>query len=208
MSLADKISAINRARKWELFLEHMKPDAQTTILDVGFNAVEYSDVDNYLEKNYPYPENITALGMDSPLDFQKRYPKVRAVQYDGRVFPFPDQSFDVCWSNAVIEHVGDATRQLQFLKEIIRVAKRAFITTPNRMFPIEVHTRIPLLHWLPKPVFDSLLRKTSKYWAADDYMHLLTHAQLTRLLRDAGAREPQIFRNRLGGFTLDFVAAF
>jgi hypothetical protein len=27
-----------------------------------------------------------------------------------------------------------------------------FITTPNRSFPIEVHTRLPFVHWLPEHV--------------------------------------------------------
>ena len=83
MPLADKVSAYNRNRKWLLFLQHMRPDNRTRVLDVGFNATEYSSVDNYLEKHYEYPENITALGLDSPVEFQKRYPKVRVVQYDG-----------------------------------------------------------------------------------------------------------------------------
>jgi SAM-dependent methyltransferase len=208
MSLADRVSAYNRNRKWELFLKHMLPDSGTTILDVGFNATEYSDVDNYIEKHYKYPENITALGMDSPAEFQKRYPKVRAVQYDGNEFPFEDQKFDVCWSNAVIEHVGNRERQLKFLKEVKRVARRAIITTPNRLFPIEVHTRIPFLHWLPKPWFDGILRSTPKYWAAGDYMHLLTYRQLSDLLAEAGADKPLIHKNRLCGFVVDFVAVF
>ena len=29
----------------------------------------------------------------------------------------------------------------------MRVANRVFITVPNRYFPIEHHTAIPLLHW-------------------------------------------------------------
>jgi hypothetical protein len=37
------------------------------------------------------------------------------------------------------------------LLESRRVAKRgAFHTTPDRWFPIETHTRVPLLHWLPR----------------------------------------------------------
>src|SRR5262245_22332053 len=28
---------------------------------------------------------------------------------------------------------------------------RVFIATPNRWFPIELHTQIPFWHWLPKP---------------------------------------------------------
>ena len=27
------------------------------------------------------------------------------------------------------------------------------ISTPNRFYPIEFHTKLPLLHWLPKTFF-------------------------------------------------------
>ena len=41
----------------------------------------------------------------------------------------------------------------QLIAECSRVAKRmVFLTTPNRWFPIEVHTALPLIHWLPGKV--------------------------------------------------------
>jgi SAM-dependent methyltransferase len=208
MSFAEKVSAFNRSRKWNIFLSEFPPNSSTRLLDVGFNAIEYSSVDNYVEKHYPFPEQVTALGVDSPEAFSKRYPRVRAVRYDGNTFPFGDKDFDVCWSNAVIEHVGDEAKQLLFLQEIRRVAKRGFITTPNKMFPIEVHTRTPFLHWLPKSVFDKFLRMTGRKWAAGNYMHLLTSGKLERLLSRAGIEDYKIIRNRLFGFTLDFVVVF
>jgi hypothetical protein len=33
--------------------------------------------------------------------------------------------------------------------ELCRVAARVFVTTPNRFFPLEVHTLLPFAHWLP-----------------------------------------------------------
>ena len=65
MRIADRVSAWNRARKWELFLNVIKPTPTMRVLDVGFNATEYSPVDNFLEKHYPYPEQITALVQES-----------------------------------------------------------------------------------------------------------------------------------------------
>ena len=131
--------------------------------------------------------------------------EVKAGRYAGGAFPFADNEFDVCWSNAVIEHVGTHERQVLFLREIARVGRRAYITTPNRFFPVEVHTRIPLLHYLPKPWFDAILRRIGKEWAAGDYMYLLSLSELKAELREAGTERFKIFRNRLLGFTLDFV---
>ena len=93
------------------------------LLDVGFSEEEYGSSDNFIEKHYPYPEMLTALSVDIPAKFKRRYPKVTVVHYDGRVFPFEDKTFDVLWSNAVIEHVGARNKQLNFLREIKRVSK-------------------------------------------------------------------------------------
>jgi SAM-dependent methyltransferase len=231
MSLAYKVSAWNRQRKWQLFMSEIQPTAQITVLDVGFSEEEYSDTDNFLEKHYPYIEQLTALSIETPdlylharkdshLEIQeevimskrqsasKRYPQLNVVTYDGKIFPFADKTFDICWSNAVLEHVGDEEKQIFFLKEIKRVAKKAFITTPNRYFPVEVHTRTPLLHFLPKKIFDLYLHMVGKGWAADEYMYLLSLRDLQKRLKAAGITECKIIKNYWMSFVLDFVVIF
>lgn len=206
--LAYKISGQNRRKKFEFFMQTFAPNEGTRILDVGAAEDECSETDNLLERLYPYRSNITVLGIDQYRKFRERYPAVQALVYDGTKFPFPDQSFDLCWSNAVIEHVGNRERQVLFLQEIQRVAKNAYITTPNRFFPVEVHTRTPLLHFLPKPVFERYLHLVGKSWAAGDYMFLLSFNDIVGMLQAAGIRNYVIKRNHLFGFTLDFVIMF
>ncbi|MGH8139016.1 MAG: class I SAM-dependent methyltransferase [Steroidobacteraceae bacterium] len=205
MTLAHWLSGYNRKRKWQLFLSQILPTQDTTVLDVGYCEKEFSPTDNFIEKHYPHPHRITALGITPANEFATRYPAVRAVCYDGTRFPFADNEFDVCWSNAVIEHVGNRERQLQFLQEVARVSKRAFITTPNRFFPVEVHTRTPLLHFLPKKTFDAYLVRVGKRWATGSYMSLLSERDLKGLLSQAGIERYRLFRNRLLGFTADFA---
>lgn len=231
MSLAYKISAWNRRRKFQLFLTAIQPNPKTTILDCGFGEEETSDSGNFLEKHYPYLKQITALVIDTPERFlhgspdsqvevpeaeilfkrnqaAAQYPQLKIIPYDGKIFPFSDQSFDVCWSNAVLEHVGDEQRQILYLKEIKRVAKVAFITTPNKHFPIEVHTRTLFLHFLPKKLFDAYLRFIGKTWASGNYMNLLSIQDLHKLLHAAGITQYKIIKNRLLFFVLDFVIIF
>ncbi|MBE3145275.1 MAG: methyltransferase domain-containing protein [Planctomycetes bacterium] len=208
MSLVYKISAYNRRKKWRLFYKEIAPTQGMHVLDVGFQEEEYSSTDNFIEKHYPYPEMLTALGINIPVKFKTRYPTVTVVHYDGGLFPFGDKAFDVLWSNAVIEHAGDRNKQLLFIKEIKRVSKRAFITTPNKFFPIELHTRTPLLHYLPKRIFDKYLVLIRKRWATGEYMHPLSHNDIKALLADAGISEYKIINNRLGGITMDFVVLF
>jgi len=72
------------------------------------------------------------------------------VAGDGRTLPFRDQSFDVVFSNSVIEHVGDAESQRRFAREVMRVGRAWWVETPNRWFPVEQHLLTPFVHWLPK----------------------------------------------------------
>ncbi len=72
------------------------------------------------------------------------------VAGDGRQLPFRDQSFDVVFSNSVIEHVGDVESQRRFARELARVGRAWWVETPNRWFPVEQHLLTPLVHWLPR----------------------------------------------------------
>lgn len=207
--IAQTISGYNRKRKWKIFLDLMRPKANDKVLDIGFTENEYKDSDNFIEKHYQYPSNLTALGVDTPTQFVARYPQVKAMVYDGHNFPFADQNFNICWSNAVIEHVGDRAAQVNFLKEIKRVGQRAFITTPNRFFPFEVHTRTFLLHLiLSKTNFDKFLRWIKKDWATGGYMNLLSLSELKTILNQAGIKDYKIIKNKLLFFTLDFIVIF
>ena len=93
------------------------------------------------------------------------------VVADGRAMPFARGSFDLAVSNAVVEHVGGIEEQRQFVAEHVRVARSWVITTPNKWFPIESHTAVVFLHWLPR-------------WRArrEEFTRLLSRREFKRLL--------------------------
>jgi len=207
--IASNISKMNRERKYMYFLSEIRDqrsEIRDQILDVGFANIEYSPVDNYLEKNYPFTADITALGLQTEGNelFSKRYPEVNTVLYDGGIFPFDDKKFDIGWSNAVLEHVGGEDRQILFVKELCRTCKKVFFTTPNRFFPVELHTRLPLVHWLPKSLCDRIYNALGFKWATGDAINLLSKRNLKKILKLAGVKSYTIKHNRLLGFTMDF----
>lgn len=197
-----KIQKVSRAEKLDQFIKHLKPTEQDKVLEVGIADYEYSAVDNFLIKNYPYPNNLTALSLGQTSIFSEKYPHVRLVNYDGGVFPLKTNEFDIVHSNAVIEHVGQLDAQILFLSEVVRVAKRGMITTPNRNFPIEIHTRIPLIHFLGKNIFDKFANAIGKGWATGDYMYLLSFNDLDKLAQKAGLKNYFILKNSFLGFTM------
>lgn len=207
MNLANKISKFNRSRKYNYFLQTIKPCIDDKILDVGFTENNYSEEANYLEKHYPHQKNITALGIEDAGekgDFSTLYPLTTVVRYDGNLFPFENDSFDICWSNAVIEHVGKREKQVLFVKEMLRTCKVVYFTTPNKLFPFDLHTKLPFFHWLPKKQFDKVLHLFRKEWAAGDYMNLLSRKQIISICKEAGATNCSIKRNWFFGFVMDF----
>lgn len=207
MKLANKISAFNRRRKYNFFWEMLTPTEKHSILDIGFTANDYSVEANYLEKHYPYQNNITALGIESESagDFQSLFPGIKVVTYNGDVFPFENNTFDIGWSNAVIEHVGNREKQILFLKEMLRTCRIVYFTTPNKMFPFDLHTKLPIVHWLPKRYFDRILIALGKEWASGDYMNLLSRKDILQICEKAGTQNIIIKKNRLFGFTMDFA---
>ncbi len=205
--IAYVISAQSRQKKFEQFLAFMHPEAGDAILDIGVNTQEYSPTDNYLEKHYPFPKQITAMGLEDGQVFSKRYPLVTYQQImAGAPLPCADQAFAIVYSNAVIEHVGNRAEQLFFLRELMRVGCRGYVTTPNRYFPVETHTRVPLLHiLLSKNLFDRFLIFIGKSWATGNYMHCLSGNELRALCQEAGMRDFQIIPNRFFGLTLTWT---
>jgi SAM-dependent methyltransferase len=173
MRLTDAISLRSRRRKFRLFMETLAPTAETTVLDIGVDDFAFGEHEgcgtlNFFEELYPWPERITAVGLHEGTRFRERYPNVRYVQGDALELPFADGEFDVVFSNAVIEHVGRREQQRRFVEESLRVARRAFITTPNRWFPVEVHTLLPFVHWLPDTVSHRAYDLVRKPWAKDN----------------------------------------
>jgi len=151
-AVAASVSLRSRERKLRLFLELYAPGPDTTVLDVGVTDAPFGNgsTDNFFEAAYPWPERITAVGRTELDRFAAAFPQVRVVRADGRELPFADGEFDLGFSNAVIEHVaGGREGQRRFVAELCRVARKVFVATPNRLFPVDPHTLLPFVHWLP-----------------------------------------------------------
>jgi len=109
--------------------------------------------------------------------------------------PFPDNCFDIAFSNSVIEHVGDFSAQELFAEEARRVAPRVWVQTPSRWFPVEPHYMALGIHYLPRGAQRWLLRYFSVWgWVAKPSMQyvdatvgsirLLSKREMKRLFPD------------------------
>ena len=180
--------------------------AETRILDVGGTPFNWSLLG--------VRPRVTIVNMPRAREaFDAQFQSVFA---DGRALPFPGRSFDIVFSNSVIEHVGNFESQRQFAAEIARVGRAYWVQTPNRSFPVEPHLLTPFLHFLPARWQRRIARKFT-VWAVierpipdrrefyiEHYLRdirLLDAAALRALFPDA-----KIVRERLGGWTKSLIA--
>jgi ubiquinone/menaquinone biosynthesis C-methylase UbiE len=168
----------------------------TRVLDVGGEIFNWTLL--------PFIPSLVIANLDSTAR--------PTVVCDARHLPFKDKSFDIVYSNSVIEHVGDWKSQCLFAAECRRVGKSYYVQTPNRWFPVEPHWIGLFIHWMPersKYLFARFLtvrglweRPNRKY--CEELLaqtRLLTAREMQELFRDAW-----ISRERLAGLTKSIVA--
>ena len=132
------------------------------------------------------------------LNIQKTYSgNINSVEGDAcDLSRFKDKSFDIVFSNSVIEHVGNFQMQDKMAKELMRVGKAFYIQTPNYWFPFEPHTLTIGYQYLPICVRTILIQNFNLEWTgkfkekekakeAANNVHLLSKRDLKKLFPNA-----------------------
>jgi hypothetical protein len=180
-SLSERLVIAARDRIYDDFMRCCRPAPHDSILDVGVSDV-VNDAANMLERKYPHPDRITALGLGRGDEFRAAFPQVAYTRIaPNQRFPFGDKTFAVAASNAVLEHVGSARDQAFFVGELMRVATKVFISVPNRYFPVEHHTAIPLLHFWDATFATACRWLGKNEWADEKNLILMTKDRLAFL---------------------------
>jgi SAM-dependent methyltransferase len=164
-------------------MTEFSPTEFDEVLDLGATSDQSYKSSNYFEALYPYKNRITAAGIDDASFLGNIYPGVRFQFADALDLPFDANAFDYVHSSAVLEHVGSYANQRRMVAECLRVARKGVcLTTPNRWFPIEVHTQLPLVHWLPKSWFRAFVDWIGQHeLAMEANLNLMTEGELRKI---------------------------
>jgi ubiquinone/menaquinone biosynthesis C-methylase UbiE len=161
-----------------------------TLLDVGGGL----GMDGEFEDFYRRFRSVTVVNLHA-VD-RSNLPKmdIRVAIANGCALPFEDKSFDWVFSNAVIEHVGNASAQSSFASEIRRVARKGYcVTTPNRYFPIEPHALLPLYQFYPPKMQRWSMRFSPGYMREPEEIRLLSKLEMQCLFPEAQIAYSGIF---------------
>jgi hypothetical protein len=138
-----------RRRRFSIFLtlvqEAIKQNGHCRIADVGGRMEAWEAFREAWER---LPITVVLLNL-SPSEISIDYHFEEKIVDARDLSDYGDNSFDLVFSNSVIEHVGAWPEQQRLASEIMRIAPRHFVQTPNFWFPIEPHYRLPFMHWLP-----------------------------------------------------------
>jgi hypothetical protein len=201
-SIYKLISPYFRSRRQREFERLMKPTSSASILDVGGTVAFWGES----ESKY----RVTLLNSELPsLVSSEQYSHILG---DGCTLQFSDQSFDIVFSNSVIEHVGTWERQVLFAAECRRVGKSLWIQTPAREFFIEPHLISPFIHWLPQRWQRRLIRyftvrgllEKPNPSSIERYLHevrLISYKEMAYLFPDC-----TIHKERFLGFCKSYIA--
>lgn len=180
-SLGERLTIAARDRIYDDFIRCCRPRPADLVLDVGVSDV-VNDAANVLERKYPYPGRVTAAGLGAGRDFKAAFPLATYVRIESRrPLPFADGAFDIATSNAVLEHVGSRDSQVMFMRELVRVARRVFVSVPNRYFPVEHHTAIPLLHYFDAAFEFACVCLDKTEWTDEKNLILMSKRRLAAL---------------------------
>jgi len=193
-----------RDRRTRFFLEVYQPDELTRILDVGGHAYDWDSL--------PINSPVTLVNTKYPPGCQVNNERFRSELGDARALSYETRSYDIAYSNSVIEHVGTFDDQKRFAAEIRRVGRAVYVQTPNRWFFVEPHFLAVFIHYLPAPIARPLLRVFSfrAFFRKGDNVDLKELAEELRLLsfREMQSLFPdcEIHREKWFGLTKSFVA--
>ncbi|MEH2380968.1 MAG: hypothetical protein V7K27_19130 [Nostoc sp.] len=119
------------------------------------------------------PEDINHL--------EKIFPRLTVVSWPPKKSNFDEVDYII--SSAVIEHVGSEKKQIQYINDLLQISNNILLTTPNRYHWLEFHTKIPLLHWLPRYWHRRILKIIGmNFWASENNLHLLSQQDLCKII--------------------------
>lgn len=161
----------SKAKKVESILKEYlnKNISELKILDIGCG---YGSIGSYFAKN----NKVYCV------DTQDRRERKNTHFYEvnSAKLPFKDKTFDIIISNHVVEHIKEQDLHLDEIKRCLKDNGCCYFATPNLIFPVEPHYKIPLIHYFPNYTFFKILKLFNIY---QEDIYLLSYFQMLNKIK-------------------------
>ena len=192
-----KILLYSRINIFKIFVENVRFNKNSKILDVGTTPILDSH-ENIIFHQYKWKNNITGFSNQNCNILKKKFITNKFIIGDAKNIKLKKNTFDISFCSATIEHVGSYANQKKLVSELFRVSRNyVFLTTPNRSFPFDFHTKLPLIHLLPKYMHRKILKVIGlNYFASEKNLNLLFSKDIERICRELKITDYKIIYNK------------
>lgn len=160
------------------------PTEELAVLDVGcgFGATSLALAEECrsVVGIDPWPKLIDKARADAE---ERGLNNVDFEQADIVSWERPNQ-FDLVVLDNVLEHLPDQRTSLKNISSSLKPGGVCYVLVPNRLWPIEVHYKLPFLGWLPLSIANCYLRLSGQGTDYTDSSYAPTYGTLRRMLRE------------------------
>jgi hypothetical protein len=171
-----------------------------SVTDVGTTNDFYYESSNYIIRNILKLNSYKSIS-DQKIDKNDLFKMCLKKSITKKLSEIEIKKFssDLIISSATIEHVGSQNNQINMIKNLIKLSKKLFIfTSPNRFYPIEFHTKLPLIHWLPKKIHRKILYFLGfKFFSKEKNLNILSSREIKEIFKTINYDDYKILNVRL-----------
>ena len=154
------------------------------VLDIGTTNDTKNKSSNFIVKNLKNIKNFNSISdqLITSSFFKKKLQK--SITENFSEYEIENFKSDLVISNATIEHVGNYDNQKTMFDNMIKLCKKMIIiSTPYRYHPLEFHTKIPLIHWLPKNIHRKILKNIGlTFFSKEENLNLLSKSDFNNFV--------------------------
>ena len=209
-SFFEKMLVSKRLEMLQIIKRNIDISKLNSALDIGTTSEEDLESSNIIINNL---KSIPTLNCITDQEVKNQQYKNKMIKSITDAFTLDEielMKSDLVISNAVIEHVGSLENQIKMVENMVSLANKfTVIQTVNRWFPIEVHSKLPLIHWLPKKNFRLILRNIGyEDLSKEENLNLLTLSEIHKIMKKCQSAfkfSYKVFDIKTFGFVSNFI---
>ena len=187
----DKIILNKRKEMVSIIREELINSNIESCLDIGSSSDEQNKSTNYIIKNLQLGKIQKSISNQRVNDQFFSDVLIKSITEKLAINEIDKFKSDLVIASATIEHVGSKNNQTEMIKNMALLTKNTFvITTPNKNYPLEFHTKLPFLHLLPSKIYRTILKLLNlSFYAKEENLNLLSEKEIINLLKASGIYE-------------------